>query len=346
VVLTQDGYIILIEPTLAMGQTIGEVTVFTYTNPDGQTIQPVNGKYSFEISSEDINNRVRVAVTAQTPRQVLSLAKSVNITPGIAALPTLSTVKQYSTGASVEFTAPSGTTAVVTATVDGELRPVTTTQGVARIALTSDDADRVVQFYAHGSQPTLPDSDEVASEEFVVLAAESPVGIQVSQTDASVCAQTQLNADQTLGVVIAKVDEVPRAVSMAGEQRCIAVTRADAGKEVIFSSTARMVDLVDSIALDSEPYVVQVAAKPTVKLSQKGKVVSVLIRLKSGQIAGLTTYTIGKSKAIILKPVKGKCVIKLKPANVGKKIVVKTSVSQTGYLSSAVAVSAPLLIKK
>jgi hypothetical protein len=346
VVLTQDGYIIHIDPTIALEQTIGEVTIYTYTNPDGQTIDPIDGHYNFEISSEDINNPVRVTVTAQTHRQVLSAVKSVSITPGIAALPTLSAVRQYSTGASVEYSAPSGTTVIVSATVDGEDRPVTTAQGVARVALTSDDADRVVQFYAHGIRSTLPDSDEVASEEYVVLAAESPVGIQVSQADASVCAKTQLNPGQTMGVVTAKVDEVSRAVSMAGEKRCITVTRADAGKEVIFSSTARMVGQVESSVLDSDPYMVQVAAKPTVKLSQKGKVISVLIRVSPGQIVGLTTYAVGTSKAIILKPVKGKFSITVKPSLAGKKIVVKTSAAQVGYMSSMVVASAPLLVKK
>jgi len=217
---------------------------------------------------------------------------------------------------------------------------------VARIALTSDDADRSVQFYAHGSRPSLPDSDEVVSEAYVVIAAEAPVGIQVTQKDASVCALTELNPGQTIGAIEAKVADSPRAVSIVGQQRCVILTRADAGKDVVFSATASMTDQVESQALDSDPFTVQVADKPVIKLSQKGKLISVLIRFKPGQALGLTTYTIGKSAPVVFKPVKGKFTLKLKPANVGKKIVVKTSVSQAGYMSSALVSSAPLKLKK
>jgi hypothetical protein len=346
VALTQDGYIIHIDPSIGSGQTVGDVTVFTFTQPDGETLDPVDGKYSYEFSSEDLNKRVRVDVTAQTPSQVLSTVKSATIVPGIAGLPTLSEVHQSQTVASVNFTVPAGTTAVVTATVDGDIRPVTVADGIAMVALSADDVDRLVQFYAHGTRSPLPDSDEVVSVDYIVVAADVPLGIVTTLTDSSLCAQTQLSPGQTLGVVLAKVNDVLRPVSVSGSQECVAITRADAGKDVVFSVTARSLNHVESQALDSEPYTVQVADKPTVKVVQKGNLITVSIHTAPGQKVGSAVYVIGKSPAVTLKPVKGKYSLKIKPAYVGKKIVVKTTAAQMGFLPSAIGASAPLLIKK
>ena len=346
IALSQDGYIIHIDPTVGVGQSVGDVTVFTYSGPEGQPVEPVGGKYAYEIGPDDINHGVRVAVTAQTPGQVISTAKSATIVPGIAGSPTLSTVKQFSTAANVNFTIPAGTTIVITATVDGEDRPVSITQGVARIALTADDADRLVQFYAHGTKPFMPDSDEVVSEDYVVVGAEIPVGVLLSQTDASLCAQTQLNPNQTIGVVQAKVNEVSRTVSIVGGKRCITLTRADAGQEVIFSVSARAAGQVDSGLLDSDPYLVQVATKPKVTVSQKGKVISVAIKVAAGQKPGVTTYVKGKGKAVVLKSIKGKYSFKVTSADVGKKIIVKTFATGSGYVPSVTVSSAAWTIRK
>ena len=70
------------------------------------------------------------------------------------------------------------------------------------------------------------------------------------------------------------------------------------------------------------------------------------IRVVEGQQVGVTTYTIAKGKAVIIKPVKGKYTFTVKPADVGKKVIVKTYSTQEGFFPSVSVSSIALTIKK
>ena len=346
VTLTQDGYNLNIGVLVGEGQSVGDVVVTTFTAPDGEYVDPVDGKYVYELQPDDIGHQVRVTATALTPSQVMSVVKAATLTPGMAATPRFGAVKQAIDSASVPVTIASGTALVIDATVDGEPRAVTVTSGVARIVLTPNDADRSIVFYAHGTKANLPDSEEVMTEDFTVLAADAPAEVTLAHSNETLCGVASLGNGQTVGSMTATVDGISRPVVTGGGKRCITLVRADVGKSVIFAASARHVGQVDSVAVESEPYVIGAATKPTVKLVQSRKVVTVTIRVAAGQQVGVTTYTVAKRKAVILKPVKGKYTFMVKPADVGKKVVVKTYSTGVGLFPSVVVNSAALTIKK
>ena len=346
VTLTQDGYNINIGVGLAAGQLVGDVIVHTFTAPDGDYLDPVDGNYVYELSSDDIGHQVRVTATAFTGTQVMSAIKAATMTPGIAASPRFGTVQQVTNMASVPVSVAAGNGLVVEATLDGDPRDVTIVSGVARVVLTSDDADKTLVFYAHGTKATLPDSDDVITDDFVVVAADSPASITLTHTDATLCGKAELAAGQTLGAMTATVGGVDRAVVLSAGKRCITLVRADVGKEAVFSASARHAGQVDSVMTDSDAYLIDAAAAPTVKLAQSKKVVTATIRVAPDQQIGITTYTIAKGKPVTLKPVKGKYTFTVKPADVGKKVIVKTYATGVGLFPSVTVSSAALTIKK
>jgi hypothetical protein len=346
VTLMQDGYNLNIGVLVGEGQSVGDVVVATFTASDGEYVDPVDGKYVYELQPDDIGHQVRVTATALTPSQVMSVVKAATLTPGIAGTPRFGAVKQAIDSASVPVTIASGTSLVIDATVDGEPRAVTVTSGVARIVLTPEDADRSIVFYAHGTKANLPDSEEVMTEEFTVLAAEAPTEVTFAHSNETLCGVASLGDGQTVSSMVATIDGISRPVVTSGGKRCITLVRADVGKAVIFAASARHVGQVDSVAVESEPYVIGAATKPTVKLVQSRKVVTVTIRVAAGQQVGVTTYTFAKRKAVILKPVKGKYTFTVKPADVGKKVVVKTYSTKVGLFPSVMVNSTALTIKK
>ena len=344
--LTQNGYDLNIAVGLVDGQEVGDVTAYTATSPDGEAVDPTDGEYVYNLAPEDIGHLVRVTATALTPGLAMSTVKSAAITPGIAATPKFGAVQQWSTVVSVPVGVASGTTLNLSATIDGVERPVTLTQGVARVAIGAADADAVIVFYAHGSKDGLPDSEEIATDDLAIVAADMPSEVILTHKDDSLCAKPTLEVKQTIGNVTASIDGVDRAVTVGAGTRCIKLRRSDVGKEVVFSAAARHVGQVDSIALDSDPYLIEATTRPKITLSQKGRVVTATIKVTSGQKIGVVTYTKTKSKSVVLRPMRGKYIISVKPADVGKKIIVKAFATKSGFFPSVTLSSKAWTIRK
>ena len=341
--VTQDGYNLNIAVTVGPGETVGEVIVRTTSSPDGDFVTPVKGQYIYELSPDDLGHVVRVTATADLVGQATSTMKVASITPSIASQPKFGVVKQAEgVAATVPVTIPSTSSLSVQATVGGADRAVTVKLGVARVALYPADANQKLVFYAHGTKGGLPDSDEVATDEFIIAGATAPYAVTVTEADTSLCGKPELDVNQTIGSLTASVNGVRRQIVVSGGKSCIELTKADVGKSVVFSASARRIGQVDSLATDSEPFVVVAAAKPVVTLAQKGKLITATIKIAAGQQVGLATYVVGKSSAVILKPSQGKYTIKVSKALVGKKIVVKAYTTQAGLFPSATVSSKAL----
>jgi len=344
--LSQDGYNLNVAAVLPAGESVGDVIVRTFSTPDGDSVDPTNGQYVYELSTEDLGHVVRVSVAANAPGQVMSTYKTATFTPGVAGAVKLGSLKQATNVVTATVAVPDGTALSIQAVMNEQDRVVSVSRGVASVALVPSDAGKVLYIYAHGTKSGVPDSDEVDSEAFTIAGAAAPTAVVVTQQDADVCAKPELDVNQTVGVMTATVGGVARTVVVAGGKRCITLSRADLGKEIVFGASARHVGQVDSEAVASDAYVAQAAAKPKVKLSQKGKVITAAIQVGVGQQVGVTTYVVGKSAPVVVKPVKGKYTFKVTSANVGKKVIVRTCATQSGFFPSVAVTSAALKIKK
>jgi len=344
--VTQDGYNLKIDVTVASGETTGDVLVRTSSSPDGDFVTPVNGKYIYELSPDDLNHLVRVSATADVVGQATSVAKVTSMTPSVASQPKFGAVKQTEgVAATVPVTIPSGSSLSVQATVDGVDRAVTVKLGVARVALYPADANKKLEFYAHGTRDGLPDSDEIATDVFVIAGAVAPSAVKVSESDTALCGKPVVDVNQTIGSLTASVDGVRRPVVVSGGKSCIELTRADVGKSVVFSASARRIGQVDSLPKNSEPFSVLAATKPAVTVAQIGRLITATIKVAPGQQVGLVSYSVGKAAPITIKPSKGKYTIAVSKVLVGRKIVVNAYATQPGFFPSVTVNSKILTIK-
>ncbi len=343
--LQQNLYAVSVRVAANQGQTIG-VVEYSIDGGKFKSIVGVDGLYTITLKRAYLGMPITFRANAKESKKLDSdYALTSPLIFSSATLPTFSSVTQ------VGFV----TTAVIDAGEGQTLEKVSVKVGTAKwrvlepvdgqyvVVGTIKDLGKVIIFSATALKSGLPVSDLALSSDLTVSKALVPVFGKISQSGLTVLATIDAGDGQTLGPVYVKVGaKAPTIVKISkGKYRAV-LTRADLGKSITFTASARKSNSADSNSVTSPIHVFAAAKKPiSIKVSQKGLVLSVAVKNAAGQATGIVTASIGGAKAKRIKPVKGTYSLKVTRAQVGKQVVFTATSTQTGLVESD-----PILSKK
>lgn len=344
--VSQHDYELWIDVAVPANHVVQDVIITSQSEPEGYYADLDTDHYVYTLNPEDIGHIVRISVNALTTGLVASDPLTASITPAIAATPRIGVITQTPFYASTVVAIATGSTATVEAAIDGSPRTVIRSGTTAKVALTPDDAGKTLVFFAVGNKPQVPSSDPVFSNEYVIQGTEPPTAASVSMSGTSICVLTTVQRGQTVGEVTATVNNVRRTVVLALGKRCVVLARTDVGKTVVFNVRARQIGKVDSEVFVTRPYAVAAATKPVIRLTQTGLLVSATVTLSSGHRVGTVTGQIGTKAPVPMRIVRGKYVLPISKADVGKRVVVRSWATALNKYPSLISASSPLLLRK
>jgi|GEM_PF-3320671 len=337
VTATQNGLIVTASITISNG-AVGTVTA-TVGDGEAAVVSPVNGIYSIELTRADAGKSVVFAAThTESGKAESDPTASTPLTFGLAASPTSINVTQSNLEVSAAVTFAEGTSAgPVTVTV-GDADPVVAQQfnGLYYIDLTRDDLGKTVTFSAVATQAGLPDSDPTVSSPFTFSAAAAPSAVTATQDGLTVTADITVAEGDSIGSVTAVIGDAPAVNVVAVDGKYgVTLTRADAGKTVVFSATARSTGKAESSSTSSEAVTFALAAAPTaVTLTQTNLTVSAAVTFAEGTSAGPVTVKVGDADPVAVDPVDGGYSVSLMRRDLGKAIIFSAVATQTGLPNS------------
>ena len=343
--LNQNLYAVSVRVTSDVDQTIGAVE-YSIDGGKFKAVVGVDGLYTLTLKRAYLGMAITFRAKAKESKKLDSdYALTDPLIFSSATAPTFTSVTQ------VDFV----TTAVIDAGEGQTLEKVLVKVGTAKwrviepvdgqyvVTGTSKDLGKKIVFSATATKPGLLLSDPVLSSELTVSKASAPVIGKISQSGLTVLATIEAGDGQTLGPVYVNVGQNTRQIAKIsrGQYRLV-LTRADLGKSVTFTTSARKKNAADSNSVTSSAYVFAAAKKPiSIKVSQKGLVLSIAVKNFTGQATGIVTASIDGAKAKRVKPVKGAYSLKVTRAQVGKQVVFTATSTQSGLVESD-----PILSKK
>ena len=159
--------------------------------------------------------------------------------------------------------------------------------------------------------------------------ADAPNVGAATQSGGTVSADITPADGTTLSSVTVTVDGTSRTYSSAGNTYSVAVTRADAGKAVVFSATGITTGKLESFSSSNNPLTVAVATAPTVgTVSQSGLSVSADITPATDtDLTGISVTVAGQSHAFTVSG--DTYTVSLTRADLGSAVVFSASASAT-----------------
>ena len=347
VTATQNGLVVTAGVTVAPGNAVGAVTATVGTD-DPIAVTPVGDSYAIELTRADAGKTVVFTATATASGKAVSDPTSSDVlTFSVAASPTAITVTQDNLTLDAVVTWTESTTpGSVKATV-GSASPVTVSavDGVYSLTLTRSDLGKSVVFSAIAASAGLPDSDAFTSEPFTFAATDAPSAVTVTQNGLVVSAAVTVGATDAIGTVTAKVGSAdPVVITAVDDVYSIELTRADAGKTVIFAATATSADKAESDATSSDPLTFSLAQSPTaITVTQTDFTVSASVTFAEGTTAGAVTATVGDGDPVTIEPVDDLYSVTLTRDDLGKSVVFSAVGTQSGLADSEPLLSEPFV---
>ena len=203
----------------------------------------------------------------------------------------------------------------------------------------SGTADYSVQFTPSSSNFSTVTGD-VSVTSLPAFAGAPTVGV-AAQSGGTVSAEITPASGTTLGSVTVTVDGAVRTYSVSDDTYSVTVTRADAGKAVVFSAIGTEEGKLDSDSTSNSPLTVGVATAPTIgTVSQSGLTVSADITAASGtDLTGVAVTVAGTAREFEISD--ETYTVTLTRADLGSSVIFSAAASATAgnKLDSAASTS-------
>ena len=339
---TQTSGTVSADITAASGTTLGSVTVTV----DGtvRAYSVTDSAYSVTVTRADAGKAVVFSAIGTEEGKLDSDSTSNSpLTVAVATAPTIGTVSQSGLTVSADITAASGTDLTgVAVTVAGTAREFAVSGDTYTVTLTRADLGSSVVFSAAASATAGNTLDSAAStsDAFTFSAAAAPSAVNVSQSGFEVTATVEVAANTSVGTVTATVQGASPVVVSAETDGTFVVTltRADAGKTVVFAATATQDGKAESDATSSSPLTFKVATAPTFgTVSQDGLTLSVDVNFGASQSAGTVSATVDGNDANVTNTTGGTYEVELSRSAIGKSVVFTATATRAGFAESASA---------
>ncbi|MCX6404200.1 MAG: IPT/TIG domain-containing protein [Actinobacteria bacterium] len=339
---TQTGGTVSADITAASGTTIGSVTVTVDGTVRAYSVS--DDTYSVTVTRADAGKSVVFSAIGAEEGKIDSDSVSNDaLTVGVATAPTIGTVSQSGLNVSTDITAATGTDLTgVAVTVAGTVREFSVTDDTYTVTLSRSDLGSAVVFSAAASATAGNKLDSAASTSsaFTFSAATAPTSVNASQSGFDVTATIELAANTSTGTVTATVGDASPVVVTAESDGSFVVTltRADAGKSVVFTATATQDGKAESDSTSSAPVTFQVAAAPTFgTVSQDGLTLSVDVNPGSNQSVGTVSATVDGNDVSVTNTSGATYEVELGRSAIGKSVVFTATATRTGFAESASA---------
>ena len=343
VTVTQNDLIVTAGITVADGNAVGVVTA-TIGDANPVTVVPVANVYSLELTRADAGKTVTFSATATSSGKAESASTSSEpFTFAVATAPTAIALTQTNLTVSAAITFAEGTSAGPVTIKVGDADPVAVdpVDGGYSVSLMRRDLGKAIIFSAIATQTGLPNSDAFTSDALTLAAAAAPSAVTATQNGLVVTAGVTVAEGDTVNSVTASVgSDAPIEVSLVDDAYRIELTRADAGKTVVFTANAASAGKAVSESTSSDALTFSLTAAPTgISVTQSDLTVSANVTFAEGTTAGPVTATVGDADPVTVEPTDGLYTLTLTREELGKSVTFKAVATQTGLPDSDVLTS-------